>query len=69
MLELLKNEPLRTRLYALAVLVNAYLLGKNLIDVTDAAFIGGVAAVVLGVETARAKVTPSRKIDPAPLQD
>lgn len=64
MLDVFRNEPLRTRLYALAVLVNGYLLGKDIIDATDATFYGGVAAIVLCVETARAKVVPTRKVDP-----
>lgn len=57
-LEKLKSEPVRVRLYSLATLVAGYLLARGVISPTDAEFIGGVVVVVLGVETARSKVSP-----------
>lgn len=61
MLEKLKSEPVRLRIYTLALLVSGYLVARGYISLTDAEFIGSVALVVLGVETSRARVTPTRK--------
>lgn len=58
-IDTVKTEPVRLRLYALAVLVATYLVAKGYLDATDAEFITGVAGTVLFVETARNKVTPT----------
>jgi hypothetical protein len=60
--KIIKDEPLRLRLYSLAVLVLGYLVARGLVSPTDAEFIGGVIVVVLGVESARQKVTPAAKV-------
>lgn len=58
---LLKSEPLRARLYAIIVVIAGYLLARGYIAATDADFIGALAVLVLGVESARARVTPDAK--------
>ena len=63
-LNALKREPVRVRLYGLAVLVAGYLVARGVIQPTDYTFIVGVAALVLGVETARAAVTPVKGYSP-----
>ena len=60
--KILKDEPLRVRLYSLAGLVLGYLMVKGVVSATDVDFGLGVIAVILGVETARAKVTPTSKV-------
>ena len=59
--EKIKSEPVRVRLYTLAALVALYLAGRGYISPTDADFIISVVGVVLAVETARAKVSPVAK--------
>lgn len=59
----LKAEPVRVRVYSLAVVVSFYLLAKGLVSPTDVDFIGSVAALILGVEASRAKVTPSHDVE------
>lgn len=56
-----KNEPLRARIYTLALLVAGYLLAQDYVSATDYEFIGSALAIVLGVERARSKVTPLSK--------
>lgn len=55
----LKTEPVRLRLYALAVLVATYLMAKGHLDPTDTEFIVGVVGTVLAVERSRKKVSPT----------
>lgn len=57
--DILKSEPLRLRAYALTVIVAGYLLARHIVAPTDRDFIVSVAAIVLGVESSRSKVTPS----------
>lgn len=66
MLELLRNEPVRVRVYGITVLVAGYLFARQIITAADVQFYVGLAAIVLGVETSRAKVTPTRKVPTAP---
>ena len=54
----IKGEPVRVRLYSLAALVLAYLLARGIVSPTDVEFVGGVLALILGVEGSRRKVTP-----------
>jgi hypothetical protein len=61
--KLAANEPLRLRVYTLAALVLGYLVSRHVLSPADVDFYLAVAALVLGVETARAKVTPSDKVD------
>lgn len=61
LIEKLKSEPVRVRMYAVLTLIVGYLLAKGVVGSDDAAFIGAVAAIVLGVagvESARAQVSP-----------
>lgn len=60
--KIIKDEPLRLRLYSLATLVLGYLVTRGLLSLTDASFYGSVVVVVLGVETSRAAVTPNSKV-------
>lgn len=60
-LDYLRNEPVRVRLYTVAVLVLGYLLARGVIDATDYEFAGALLLTILGVESARAKVTPVGK--------
>lgn len=60
-IEKVASEPVRVRLYTLAVLVLGYLKIKGYIDATDAEFIATAILTVLAVETARAKVEPLAK--------
>lgn len=60
LLSKLRSEPVRVRLYSLAVLCAAYLVTRGYIQPTDAEFIGGIALLVLGVEASRAKVSPTK---------
>ena len=60
MLDKLKSEPVRVRLYSLAVLIATYLMARGYIQPTDLEFISGALLLVLGVETARAKVSPTQ---------
>lgn len=57
-LEVLKGEPVRLRLYSAALLIATYLYSRGFISVVDVEFIVGVAGIILAVETARAKVSP-----------
>jgi biotin synthase-related radical SAM superfamily protein len=57
-IEKLKQEPVRLRIYSVVAVVAAYLVAKGVISPADFEFIGGLAATVLAVETARSKVTP-----------
>lgn len=58
-----RNEPIRVRLYSAVVLITGYLVARGVIDQVDATFVGALALIVLGVETARARVTPTEKRD------
>lgn len=58
MLDYLKREPVRVRVYTLAVLVLGYLATRGIVTPEDVDFYVTVAGVVLGVETARRKVSP-----------
>lgn len=60
LIERLREEPVRLRIYTVASLIAIYLVSKGIIDVTDLEFIVGIAAVILGVERTRAKVSPVR---------
>ena len=57
-LDKLRNEPVRVRVYSVAALVLGFLLTKHVLGATDVDFILSVLGIILGVETARAKVTP-----------
>lgn len=57
----LKGEPVRLRLYGIVVLLAAYALAKGYVQASDLEFVSSLAALVLGVETSRAKVTPQSK--------
>ena len=57
----LKAEPVRVRLYGLLLLVAGYLVSRGYISPTDEAFIASVAVLALGVETARDRVSPAAK--------
>jgi hypothetical protein len=65
----LKQEPVRLALYSLATLVAGYLKTKGVLTTEDVAFIGSVAAVFLGVETLRSKVTPAKADEEEPVGD
>lgn len=54
----LRTEPVRVRLYGVAVLVLGYLKARGVIADVDAEFFGSLAVIVLAVETTRAKVMP-----------
>ena len=56
------NEPLRVRVYSIAVLVIGFLVSKHLVSLEDFKFYGELAALVLGVESARSAVTPNAKV-------
>lgn len=58
-IDTLKAEPVRLRIYTLVGIVALYLLSKGVISVADVEFIVALAGVVLAVETARSKVTPT----------
>ncbi|MGZ0151867.1 phage holin [Kribbella sp. WER1] len=58
-LDKLRDEPVRVRLYAVVVLVAGYLLARGYVDATDYQFILSLVAAVLGVEAARSKVSPA----------
>lgn len=58
MIDKIKSEPVRVRLYALAALIAIYLVSKGVITQIDAEFAISALGVVLAVETARSKVTP-----------
>ena len=60
--KILANEPLRVRAYGIAVLVLGYLLAKGVLSAEDVDFYVGLVGLVLGVETARAAVTPNDKV-------
>jgi hypothetical protein len=62
-LDKLRREPVRVRIYTLATLVVGYLLARGYVSAGDVEFILGVASVVLGVEASRAKVSPVRRED------
>ena len=62
-LDWLKDEPVRVYLYSIVVVVVTFLGIRGEIDATSAEFYTGAAATILAVERARAKVTPTRKID------
>lgn len=62
LIEKLKDEPVRLRIYGLVFLVATYLVSRGVISVDDLEFIVGVAGIVLAVETSRAKVKPVRNI-------
>jgi TRAP-type mannitol/chloroaromatic compound transport system permease large subunit len=64
MLDYLKREPVRVRLYTLAVLVLGFLTVKGVVTPADAEFYGTVVAVVLAVETTRRKVVPAAVAKP-----
>lgn len=53
----LKREPVRLRIYALAVAVAGYLVVKGYIDPADQEFILGALGIVLATENVRGKVT------------
>jgi hypothetical protein len=59
----LREEPVRVSLYSLVALTGTYLVDKQVIDAKDAAFAGGVAAIILAVEGLRGSVTPTAKQD------
>ena len=61
--KLLANEPLRVRVYSIAVLVLGYLLARGVLNPEDVDFYVGLAALILGVESARAVVVPTKKVD------
>lgn len=54
----LKSEPLRLRAYGAAVLVTGYLVARGILQPSDADFYVSVVAVIVGVESSRAKVSP-----------
>lgn len=56
----LKDEPVRLRLYSLVGLIALYLMSKGVISVDDVEFLVGLAGIVLAVESARAKVSPTQ---------
>ncbi|RNL66227.1 hypothetical protein EFK50_00965 [Nocardioides marmoriginsengisoli] len=62
-LNALRNEPIRVRIYGLTVLVAGYLHERGLIDLVDVRFAGAAALIIFGAETARRKVIPTRKLD------
>jgi hypothetical protein len=61
---ILKNEPVRTAVYSVAVAVLAIGVAAGVIDDATSAWISGIAAVVLGgaTEAARSVVTPVAKM-------
>lgn len=54
-----KTEPVRLRLYSIIGALAAFALLKGYVQVGDVDFILTIAALVLGVETSRAKVSPT----------
>jgi hypothetical protein len=60
---LVAAEPVRVRVYSVVVLVAGYLLVRGVVQPTDVDFVGSLAALVLGVEASRAKVTPSADVE------
>lgn len=58
----LKDEPIRLRIYSLVLLVATYLVARGVISLDDMEFIIGIAGIVLAVETSRAKVKPLSKL-------
>lgn len=63
LIEKLKNEPVRVRLYTLAAVVIGYLKLKGYLSPEDAEFAYVVAGIILAVEATRSKVTPQAKVD------
>lgn len=55
----LKSEPIRIRLYGLAVLVLGYLMSKGYIAPEDHEFLLAVAGIILVTESSRSKVSPT----------
>lgn len=60
-IEKIKAEPVRARIYAIAVVIATYLLARGYVQATDADFLISIVGLVLGVERSRAKVSP---VDP-----
>jgi uncharacterized membrane protein YoaK (UPF0700 family) len=59
--EYIRSEPVRVRAYSAIVLVAVYLCLKGYVQPSDVEFLTTLAALVLGVENARDKVSPARK--------
>ncbi|WP_405061905.1 hypothetical protein OG474_09690 [Kribbella sp. NBC_01505] len=64
-LNALKSNPVRVRIYTVAALVVGYLLVRGVVSPTDKEFILSVLGIVLGTETARAGVSPVLPTDDA----
>lgn len=58
-IDYIKTEPVRVRAYALILLVGGYLVLKGYVQPEDKEFIISLAALILGVERTRAKVSPT----------
>lgn len=54
----LKTEPVRVRLYSIIGVIAGYLLVKHVVSPDDVEFIVTMAGLVLAVERTRAKVMP-----------
>ena len=54
----LKTEPVRVRLYSIIAAIAAYLLVRGIVSASDVEFILTMAGLVLAVERTRAKVMP-----------
>lgn len=61
LIRVLKAEPVRLRLYSLAAVIGGYLVTRGYIDGVTLDLLLSVAAIVLAVETARSKVSPTGK--------
>lgn len=57
----LRNEPVRLRLYTILTIVVGFQVSRGHVQLDDAHLYLELAAAVLGVEAARAKVTPLAK--------
>ena len=60
-IEKLKDEPVRVRLYSLAVIVIGYLVTTGHLTTSDGELVSTIIGTILAVESTRAKVTPARK--------
>ena len=56
---ILRQEPVRAHLYSLVVLGLGFLYAKHYVNGGELAYLGALAASILGVENLRSRVTPS----------
>lgn len=57
-IEKIKAEPVRVRIYSIVAVVAVYLVARGFVSVVDLEFILSLVALVLGVERSRAQVSP-----------